>query len=208
MSRARALWWAGTGVVSVGVLVAGWSLVLSPVRDDAARARADAQAVTDQNAVRRAEAAHLAEEATRMPELETELADLRRQFPTALELDAFVRRLADLAARSGGTVQSVSRGEPTLVQAAADGEAVTWSGEYLYAVSVTLVVDGTRQQQLDYVRDLQAIDDRLFLVTAVDGLGTERSTVTGSTFVLLDAVAVSGGGAGDVADVSGEAAAP
>lgn len=203
MSRMRALWWAGTGVVCAGVLVAGWMLVLSPVRDDTARARADTQSVADQNAVRRAQVAKLAEEATRMPDFEQELATLRRQFPTALELDSFVRRLADLSYSSGAVVHSVARGEPTLVQSTEDGGAVTWSGEQLYSVSVTLVVEGARQQQLDYVRDLQAIDDRLFLVTAVDGLGTERATLTGSTFVLLDASAASGDGA----DTDGEESA-
>lgn len=186
MSGARALWWVGTAVVAVGVLVAGWALVLSPLRDDAARARQDAQSVEDQNVLRRAEIARLAADAADLPAFEQELAGLRRQFPTALELESFVRRLADLAASSGAVVQSVSRSEPAAVEASADGGAVTWSGERLYAVNVSLVVEGTFQQQLDYVRDLQAIDDRLFLVTAFDGLATETGTISGSTFVLLD----------------------
>ena len=206
MSGARALWWVATAVVVVGVLVAGWALVLSPVQDEAALARREARSVEDQNALRRAEIARLAEEATQLPTFEQELADLRRQFPTALELDAFVRRLADLSTRSGAVVHSVTRADPVLVESTEDGGAVTWSGEHLYAVGVQLVVEGSFQQQLDYVRDLQEIDDRLFLVTAVDGIGTERGTITGSTFVLLAGSV--GDDASDADAAEPEAAAP
>lgn len=188
MRDARTAWWAGAVLVAGVILLAGWMGVVSPALADAARADDRAEAVELGNAGHEARVAQLTAEQERIGELEAELAALRRQFPTSLELAAFAQRVADLGARSGAVVESVERSEPVPVPKAGGdegAEAEEAPADSLFRVEITLVVAGSYDQQLQYVADLQGIDDRLFLVTAVDGVGTDQATVRGSTFVFL-----------------------
>jgi Tfp pilus assembly protein PilO len=163
------------------VAAGGWFLGLSPVLDEARQARTEAETTEHANDTRRLEAARLAAEMAELPQREAELAEMRRQFPSGLELEPFVQRLADLSWRSGATVQRVSRSEPR------ESDSTTGASAGMYEVEVTLVVEGTTEQHLQYLSDLQAVDDRLFLVTAFRGLNTGEATFTATVFVLLDA---------------------
>lgn len=200
MKRTKTLWWAGTAVVALVAAAACWFLALSPVLEAADTARAEAEASEATNVTRGLEVQRLADAQENLPALQAELDGLRRQFPTHLELEGFVQRLADLAARSGATVTTVSRTAPVL----SDARGL----DRLYRVGVTLTVEGTFDQQLQYVSDLQAQDDRLFLVTAATDLSrSETMTITGYTFVLVDADAVPAADAPaeEAADPDGEA---
>lgn len=182
MKSSRMLWSAGTAVVALLAVAAGWFLALSPMLDEVATASTQADAVEATNETRRLEVARLAAERENLPALEAELDGLRRQFPTDLELESFVQRLADLSARSGAKVTSVSRSAPSASDAGGTGRS--------YQVAVNLTVEGTFDQLLQYLADLQAEDDRLFLVTAATNLSrrdTDSMTITGYTFVLVDA---------------------
>jgi Tfp pilus assembly protein PilO len=177
------LWWGGTAAVALLLAAASWFVALSPMLEEADGANTEAVRVEQLNDAHRAEVTRLAAQRENMPELEAELASLRRQFPTDLELESFVQRLADLSARSGATVTSVSRAAPAPNDAEGAGRS--------FRVGVVLTVEGNFEQQLRYLSDLQAVDDRLFLVTAAADLGrAESMTITGHTFVLVDAAAL------------------
>lgn len=200
MNRPKTLWWAGTAVIALVSAAACWFLALSPVLEAADTASAEAEASEQTNHTRSLEVQRLAAAQENLPALQAELEGLRRQFPTDLELEAFVQRLADLAGRSGATVATVARTAPVLSDARGT--------DRLYRVGVTLTVEGTFDQQLQYLSDLQAQDDRLFLVTAATDLSrSDTMTITGSTFVLVDAAAVQPAEtpAEEAADPDGEA---
>ncbi len=181
MRGATRLWWAGTVVIALLLAAGCWFLALSPMLDEAHEAGTAADRTEQTNDDRRLEIARLAADRENQPALDAELADLRRHFPTTLELESFVQQLADLSARSGAVVTSVSRAEPA---------ATDVGGGRLYQVKVDLSVDGTFDQKMQYLSDLQSMDDRLLLVTAWNNPGTDTMTITGSTFVLVDAAAV------------------
>jgi Tfp pilus assembly protein PilO len=182
------LWWAGTAVVGLLLAAACWFLALSPVLDEASAADTEAESAEAANDTRRLEVARLAADRENQPALEAELAELRRHFPTTLELEAFVQQLADLSGRSGAVVQSVTRSEPA--------ESEVGNGR-LYEVQVNLSVDGSPEQKMQYLGDLQSMDDRLLLVTAWSDSGTDSMSVTAYTFVLVDAAAAQAARADD-----------
>lgn len=198
MTNAPRLWWAATVVVALLLAAGCWFLALSPMLDEANEAGSAADRTEQTNDDRRLEIARLAADRENQPALDAELADLRRHFPTTLELESFVQQLADLSARSGAVVTSVSRADP------AESDV---GGGRLYQVQVNLSVDGTFDQKMQYLSDLQSMDDRLLLVTAWSNPGTDVMTITGSTFVLVDAAAVSSADAPaeEAADPDGEA---
>lgn len=198
MTNAPKLWWAATVVVALLLAAGCWFLALSPMLDEANEAGSAADRTEQTNDDRRLEIARLAADRENQPALDAELASLRRHFPTTLELESFVQQLADLSARSGAVVTSVSRADPA-------GSDV--GGGRLYQVQVNLSVDGTFDQKMQYLSDLQSMDDRLLLVTAWSNPGTDVMTITGSTFVLVDAAAVSSAAATaeEAADPDGEA---
>ncbi|GIG36865.1 hypothetical protein [Cellulomonas pakistanensis] len=182
MTSTRRLWWVATVAVALLLAAGCWFLALSPMLDETREADAAADRTEETNEDRRREIVRLAADREDQPALEAELAGLRRHFPTSLELESFVQRLADLSARSGAVVTSVSRAEPT---------ASDVGGGRLYQVEVNLSVDGTFEQKMQYLSDLQSMDDRLLLVTAWSNPGADQSmTATGYTFVLIDADAV------------------
>lgn len=181
MTNTPRLWWSGTVVVALLLAAGCWFLALSPVLAEADEAGSTADRTEQTNDDRRLEIARLAADRENQPALDAELADLRRHFPTTLELESFVQQLADLSARSGAVVVSVSRAEPA---------ATDVGGGRLFQVQVNLSVDGTFDQKMQYLSDLQSMDDRLFLVTAWSNPSTDSMSVTGSTFVLVDASAV------------------
>ena len=181
MTNTPKLWWSGTVVVALLLAAGCWFLALSPMLDEADEAGSTADRTEQTNDDRRLEIARLAADRENQPALDAELADLRRHFPTTLELESFVQQLADLSARSGAVVVSVSRAEPA---------ATDVGGGRLFQVQVNLSVDGAFDQKMQYLSDLQSMDDRLFLVTAWNNPGTDTMTITGSTFVLVDAAAV------------------
>ncbi|WP_431838122.1 hypothetical protein [Cellulomonas sp. Y8] len=199
MTGTRRLWWAATVAVALLLAAGCWFLALSPMLDEAHEADAAADRAEQLNEDRRLEIARLAADRANEPALQDELAGLRSHFPTALELESFVQQLADLSARSGAVVTSVSRSEPT-------GTEV--GGGRLFQVQVNLAIDGTFDQKMQYMGDLQSVDDRLFLVTDWDNVGDDRPmTITGYTFVLVDADAVPAADAPaeEAADPDGEA---
>lgn len=182
MTNARVLWRSATAVVALLLAAGCWFLLLSPMLDEAREADTAADRAEQTNDDRRLEIARLAADRANQPALEAELAGLQRHFPTTLELESFVQQLADLSARSGAVVQSVSRGEPV--------ESAVGGGR-LYQVQVNLTVDGTFEQKMQYLGDLQSVDDRLLLVTSWTNPGDDQSmAITGYTFVLVDADAV------------------
>lgn len=209
MKDQRVVWWAGAILVAGVILVAGWIGFLSPTLDEVSRTHDQAESIESTNAGHGVRAEQLAVDEQRLGELQAELTELRRQFPTSMELRSFTQRLADLSVRSGAVVQSVTRAEPQAVVDSSRTEEVTdedaGSGDQLFQVGITLVVEGGLEQQLLYVAELQAIDDRLFLVTGLEGVGTEHATITGTTFVFLSP---SEQASGPQADATGAEAGP
>jgi Tfp pilus assembly protein PilO len=191
MTNHRMLWWAGTAVVGLLLAAACWFLALSPLLEEANAADTEAESAELANDTRRLEVARLAADRESQAALEAELAELRQHFPTTLGLEPFVQQLAGLSVRSGAVVDSVTRSDPT------ESEV---GGGRLFEVQVNLSVDGTLDQKLQYLSDLQSMDDRLFLVTAWTNPGAESMSITGYTFVLVDADAIRSPVADDVAE--------
>src|SRR5512133_661484 len=90
-------WSLLTAVRVLAVLAAGWFLLVSPRRGDAAALRAQTVSKQKQNAGLQSQIAALKEQAKDLPKLQAQLAVIRTQLPADPQLPKLVRDLSALA---------------------------------------------------------------------------------------------------------------
>lgn len=198
MRPGSTLWVVGTGVVALLLAAGAWLLLFYPTMERTVEAAEAREAAEDQNDRLRQQITVLAADFERLDELRTELDTLRTQFPTAIELPAFTRGLSDLAESTGARVRSVTVGASQTVTAvpdlpeAPDGTPAPTFPEApgnLFAVPISLTVEGTFEQAKQFASDLQGEHQRLFLLsrlswTGTDQDGSETFSINGHTYVL------------------------
>lgn len=207
MTANRRAWIGAAALAGVTLLALSWLLLLSPRLAGIERHHAARDTAEERNEELRSEIAVLAADFERLDELAAELAALRTQFPTAIELPEFTRGLAGMVEATGAKVRSVTVGSSQAVTtvpdlpAAPDGTpapALPEPPPGLYAVPITLTVEGTFEQAQQYASALQGQDQRLFLLsrlswTRADEDGRAAFAINGHTYVLAPDGVTAGG---------------
>lgn len=111
------LWIAGTAFVCVVVVAAGWFLLISPKRAEAADLREQTTATEQRNALLRSEIAELEKQFERLPELREELAAVKTAMPEDVKLAVLTRDIQRIADESGVILVAVRPGLPVPVVA-------------------------------------------------------------------------------------------
>jgi len=191
-------WVTLTAVLAVALLAAGWFLLISPQRSQAADLNAQAASVEASNASLEAQIKTLKLQQKQLPKWQAQLAELRTQLPATPALVSLIRTLSDEADKSGVKLVSLSPATPvTMVAPTATADAavtptVGLTPGALAAMDLQLQVTGGYFEVQRYVNRLERLD-RAFLVLGLniaepDGedkpAGTLASTVTGRVFLV------------------------
>lgn len=130
MTRTRK-WTLGTALAIVLLLLAGWFLLISPKRSEAAELTAQAEAQEQANVVLRGKIDVLKSQAADLPAQEAELAAMRQQLPADPALPGLVRSLSSIAAKSGVVLVAIEPQTPVAVEdpTAAPAAAATAEGQ-------------------------------------------------------------------------------
>ncbi len=147
MTRMRK-WSLGTAFAVVLVLAAGWFLLISPKRSEAAELKAQNVQQLDANGVLRDKIAALKEQAKDLPAQEARLAEIRQHLPNNPGLPSMVRALDGIATKTGVEIVSltpaVPEPHPGLAAAAAGGAtAKTGAAATAPASGTTPATDAT-----------------------------------------------------------------
>lgn len=198
------MWLLIAAVVSVGVLLIGWFVGISPELDKKAAAEEQIANVEQQNAGIQVVINQLTADNAKMDEFEAELKELQVALPPGGELSTFLGQLHQLEITSGVVVKSFSAGSGMPFVAVPNGtdtvvSPLVTSANFI-VIDVQLNVTGTRQEVLDFVQALQ-LGDRLFLINSLsvqggdevseDGEGEPVATpytgnISGYIYVLVD----------------------
>ncbi len=162
-------WSVLTAVAVLAVLAAGWFLLVSPKRSEAAQLREQASAQDQTNATLRAQVAALTLQARDLPRQRARLGVLAGKIPSNPALPALILRLGEAADRAGVTLVSLAPGAPTAVAPTATGAVPAPTGSaaagvgQLFAVPVTVQISGGFFQLEQFLTNLEDLP-RSFLV--------------------------------------------
>lgn len=115
-------WTLLAAVLVVAIVAAGWFLLVSPKRSEAAALRADAASREDANARLEQQIQVLQAQQLELPKQRAELATMRKQIPDNPALPSLVRDLTKAGRDTGATIDSLA---PSVPEAALDPQAVT-----------------------------------------------------------------------------------
>ena len=119
MSSKMKQWVALTVVGCLAVLAAGWFLLVSPKRSDAAAVRTDVVSQNSTNSSLQTQLAMLKAQAKTLPQQQATLARVAAKIPDNPALPALIRALSAAAGDAGVELVSLAPGQPTAVVAAA-----------------------------------------------------------------------------------------
>ncbi len=197
MSQRRA-WVAGAAAAMVLLIIAGYFLAIHPKIAEASDLRAQRVSQEQANNQLSLDIAQLKSEFASLPAKQAELAVIQQQLPSAPNLPTMIRSLTGIGNEAGVTVVSISPSTPSASAGNVTG---------LFAIPVTVVVQGDFASSELFIQKLQTEVRRAFLVTAIGvtkasgtpgsstppANGTVALTVTGDIFVLQpNAVATTG----------------
>lgn len=194
-------WIVGTILLSAVILLGTWFLLAKPVYDTGTETEAQAVVQDEKNDIERKKIALLKKQFEEIDVYRAELAGLRAQIPASLEHAQLQRELADIADEHDVVIASLSISASTEVplgggsDAAADpgtdepgagGSAAPAAAAApvpgvtgLYAVPVTLELQGTYADVMAFVAEVQATDQRLLLVLGLTGNAMEKTEEAG-----------------------------
>jgi Tfp pilus assembly protein PilO len=112
-------WIALSVAGALAILAAGWFLVISPKRTEAADLRTSAEESVSANAVLQTQIEVLKAKATDLPKEQARLARVAAKIPENPGLPALVRALVEASSASGVELVSITPGQPVLATGAA-----------------------------------------------------------------------------------------
>jgi type IV pilus assembly protein PilO len=176
------------------VLAAGWFLLVSPKRSDAADLRNTAAEVASQNAQLQTQLQVLKAQAKALPKQQAALAAVAAKIPDNPALPALVRSLTAAATSAGVELVSVTPGTPSVPAAAAApaapavpgkpaAAAASSSAGLLSQIPVTLNVVGGYFQVEQFVSNLEGLQRsmRVSGLTVAPGANPVKRTTTGAS---------------------------
>ncbi|HUR52222.1 MAG TPA: type 4a pilus biogenesis protein PilO [Mycobacteriales bacterium] len=119
MSSKMKQWVALTVVGVLAVLAAGWFLLISPKRSEAAQVRTEVASQETTNSGLQTQLAMLKAQAKTLPQQQARLALVAAKIPDNPALPSLIRTLSDAAADAGVELVSLSPGAPSPVAVAA-----------------------------------------------------------------------------------------
>jgi len=210
MTRTRTgTWIAGTAVLAVLIVIAGWLLLVTPQRSEAAELREAAVMQRTTNVTLQVRLDELVAKSADLPALQARLSAVRSRLPEQAELPELIRLLTTSASSAGLNLTGIVPSVPQLISAADPAAAPTSdgldagtpapvtdptvaSGEQLYAIEVSMTLTGRYAGVSSYVNALEELT-RSFQVTGftlgedtTDGVpkGSVQLSVQGRVFVL------------------------
>ncbi len=206
-TKGAQLWYVGAGLIAAVVLVAGWFLLVSPAKTNAADITAQTASVEQANMMTQQKINQLKEQSKDLPAQEQQIAAVRTKIPESAEMPSLIRALSDQAKASGVTLQSL-----TPATASPNGALST--------IPVALVVTGDFANVRLFVNSLETMKRAYFVggldIKTVDTGGSTSSadgpltaTITGNVFMStsFEAPAPAAGTTTDTAAVDTAAAA-
>lgn len=189
-------WIAGTVVLSLVLVAAGWFLLIAPKRAEAADLREETVAAQGRNAQLEVRIAELKEQFAQLPQRKAELAAIRTAMPQDAELATLTRDLQRLAGDAGVTLMTITPGELTAVvptgavvatapaaEAGQGQEPATTDGAAAAApatvpaglsqVPLTISVVGSFDKSNSFLEKVQAELDRDYLVDTLNVVAEE-----------------------------------
>jgi Tfp pilus assembly protein PilO len=199
-------WSALAAVLVVAIFAAGWFLLISPKRGDAAELRGKAATKAQDNARLQEQITMLQEQQKDLPTQQAQLAAMRTQIPTNPALPSLIRDLTAAGKKAGVSIDSMAPTLPVaLVEAATttvvaptttgDDAAATGStgakkppthaavpASTLFKVPLTLTVTGSYFELEQFVSKLETVR-RSFLVsgfklTGATSVGAKENDLT------------------------------
>lgn len=199
-------------VAALVVLAAGWFLLVSPKRGEAAELRTQASSQQSANASLRLQLEVLREQAEDLPAQQARLAEIATKIPATPELPTLIRQLSDAAEGAGVDLVSLAPSPPQPVGAAAGAAgaaggtpapapastpapagtagAPAAASSDLYVVPVAIGVRGGFFQIEQFFSNLEAMPRAVlvgqFTLSAEDGAeaaGDLTATVSGQVFL-------------------------
>ncbi|MDP9183045.1 MAG: type 4a pilus biogenesis protein PilO [Actinomycetota bacterium] len=128
MSSKMKQWVALTVVGCLAVLAAGWFLLVSPKRSEAAAVRADVDSQNSTNAGLQTQLAMLKAQAKTLPQQQAKLARVAAKIPDNPALPALIRALSKAADDAGVELISIGPGTPLPVAPAAAAAVTPTAG--------------------------------------------------------------------------------
>lgn len=176
MTRTRK-WVSGTAVLVLIVLAAGWFLLISPKKSEAASLQATALGQQSTNDGLRAKVSQLKAEDAQKPQQEAKLATFRQQVPQTPAEPALVRRLSAIAKQSNVFFESLNVVNPNGLNV--PGAPAATKDNILEQITVTMTVEGTYYSAERFLNLIEGLK-RVTLVTSVT-INSAGDVSTGGT---------------------------
>ena len=159
-------WYAGAAAASLGVLAAGYFLLVSPQQSSAADTSAQAVTVEQANVAAQQQIDALKAQYKDLPTLQGQVAAIRARIPQSPQEPTLLRSLNALAKSSGVTLVSLQVQNPTPVVAPVATTATT-SSSSLSQIGLSIEVTGTFANTRLFLTGIEGIR-RSMLVTGLD----------------------------------------
>lgn len=169
---------AGLGLLVIVILF--FMFVFRPKQEEIADLEAQLDEAVAQEATLEAQIAALEEIRSRAPEIEADLAKIESIVPREQALPSALRQLQLAADDSGAVLVTVTPGRPVALEAEATAPAVEGPPTGLAELSVSLVVEGSYFQLVDFLRRIEdpAIVPRGITWSTLTVATTEYPTLT------------------------------
>ncbi len=177
-------WSAVAALVAVVVFVAGWLVLISPKRGEAADTRAQTATQEQANASLRSQIQQLKAQSADLPKQEAKLAGIRAQIPTNPALPKLIRELTAAADGVGVELVSLAPSAPTVLVATTAGAAApvvpgAATGDQLMQVPVVLALKGDYPELEQFLNKIEELQ-RVFLVTGFTLGGADGAGAAGT----------------------------
>jgi Tfp pilus assembly protein PilO len=136
-------WYAGAAAASLGVLAAGWMILVSPQQSSAADTTAQAATVEQSNVAAQHKIDALKAQFKDLPTLQGQVAAIRTRIPSSPQEPTLLRSLAALAKSSGVALVSLEVQNPTVVGAAGAAAPGAAAAGTLSQIPLSIEVTGT-----------------------------------------------------------------
>src|SRR3954468_9644506 len=182
-------WTMLTALGVVGVLVAGWFLLVSPQRSHAASLRAQAVSQESANASLQSQVNQLEQQKKGLPAQQRQLHKIAARVPHTPELPALIRQLSSAADDAGVDLVSLAPSAPAPVTAAtgaapatAGTSAAPAAASPLVKIQLALTVQGSYYNVESFFQQIEkltrAMTVQQWTLTPVGGAGASPATGT------------------------------
>jgi Tfp pilus assembly protein PilO len=157
-------------VVCIVVLVAGWFLLISPVKSDISKTKAEAATQVEANDSARLKLSSMRSIAKQLPREQAELAALTQKVPASAQLPTLLRDIQTAADNTGVSLKALTPSQPADL-ASAPG---------ISAVQISMSVSGGYAEIEQFESALEGLK-RTFLVSGFSMTGGSKVDSTGKS---------------------------